>query len=116
MSLSKEFKNKEGRFDIDLQIKNVFYGGISCKRMRLPKGHFAISHKHKYDHLSILAVGKCIVKTDDSQTTYTAPAEVKIPAGLHHEITAIEDVLWFCIHSTDVADDANGVLIDRSEH
>ena len=113
MTLAKKFKELEGRFDIDPNQESKYYSGIYTKKMFLPKGYVAMSHKHKYDHLSILAQGKCKVITDDGESVYSAGSMIEIKAGLHHEIVAIEDTLWFCIHSTDVADDANGVLIER---
>ena len=41
--------------DIDLQIKHHFAAGLYARQMMLPRGHFAVTHAHAYDHLSILA-------------------------------------------------------------
>jgi hypothetical protein len=35
---------------------------------------------------------------------------VAIEAGAHHEITAITDTVWYCIHATSVTDPA---LVDE---
>jgi len=72
--------------------------------MTLPKGYEALSHAHKYDHLSILGKGRVIVKTDDTSNEYVAPACIEIKAGTHHSITALEDAVWFCIHATTETD------------
>lgn len=83
------------------EVRHFFSDGLYAKEMRLPKGHMATSHKHKYAHLSILASGVATVKADGHETTYTAPACIDIAAGVNHEITAIEDVTWYCIHATE---------------
>jgi quercetin dioxygenase-like cupin family protein len=88
----------------DLGIKHHFSDGVYAKQMHLPKGHQAVSHRHAYSHLSVLASGVAIVKTDDTEITYTAPACIEIAAGVKHAITALEDVTWFCIHATNETD------------
>jgi mannose-6-phosphate isomerase-like protein (cupin superfamily) len=90
--------------DMDFGTVHHFSSGVYAKQMHLKKGYFALSHKHAYDHLSILASGVAMVEVGGEKTTYTAPACIEIKAGKHHQITAMEDVTWFCIHATDVAD------------
>ncbi len=90
--------------EIDLHIKHHFSDGVYAKQMALAKGHFAVSHKHNYSHLSILASGVALVEVDGIETTYTAPACIEIKAAAEHKITALEDVTWFCIHATSETD------------
>ena len=90
--------------EIDLGIQHHFSSGVYAKQMHLPKGHFALSHKHAFDHMSILASGIAVVVVDGKETVYTAPACIEIKAGHEHSITALEDVTWFCIHATDEKD------------
>jgi quercetin dioxygenase-like cupin family protein len=98
--------------EMDFGTIHHFSSGVYAKQMRLAKGYFAVSHKHAYDHLSILAAGVADVTVDGKTTRYTAPACVEIKAGLHHQITALEDVTWFCIHA--VADeDRDPATIDE---
>ena len=84
----------------DLNTKHHFSDDIYAKEMTLPKGHIALSHKHKYSHLSCLAQGKCIVYTDGEKREFAAPAMIEIKAAVEHQIEALEDVTWFCIHAT----------------
>ena len=102
--VSEQFKEVEGRFDIDLGIIHHFSSGVYSKQMCLPKGYMAFSHSHPFDHLSILASGKVIVKTDNETKEYTAPHCLTITKGLNHSIEALEDSVWFCIHATDETD------------
>ncbi|SRR6266404_297031 len=95
---------KNPKIEIDLNIKHHFSDGVYAKQMILPKGHYAISHKHNYEHLSILASGVALVEVDGKGTIYTAPTCINIKADSHHKITAIEDVDWFCIHKTNETD------------
>jgi quercetin dioxygenase-like cupin family protein len=103
-TVSEQFKEFEGTFEVDLGTQHHFSSGIYAKQMTLPKGYFALSHAHNYDHLSILSSGEVIVKTDNSEKTYTAPACINIEKGLNHSITALEDAVWFCIHATEETD------------
>jgi quercetin dioxygenase-like cupin family protein len=100
-TVSEQFKELQGTFEIDLGIQHHFSSGVYAKQMMLPKGYFALSHAHDYDHLSILASGKVIVKTDEVTQEFTAPACLTIKKHLNHSITALEDAYWFCIHATD---------------
>lgn len=88
----------------NLGIEHHFSKGIYAKEMHLPKGHIAISHKHTYSHLSILAKGIVVVKTDEYENFYIAPTCIEIKEGILHSIEALEDTTWYCIHATDICD------------
>lgn len=89
---------------IDLNIKHHFSDGVYAKQMALPKGHFALSHKHNYSHLSILASGVAVVEVDGVEATYIAPACIEIKAHAEHKITALENVVWYYVHATNETD------------
>jgi quercetin dioxygenase-like cupin family protein len=72
--------------------------------MCLADGGTVCKHTHDYDHLSILASGIALVTVDGEQETYYGPAVITIPAGKSHEIVAVGDIVWFCIHAVDVSD------------
>ncbi len=90
--------------DIDLGVVHHFSAGLYAKQMVIPAGHFAVSHAHAYDHMSILSSGEATVEVDGVTTAYKAPACINIAAGKHHEIVALTDIVWFCIHATDETD------------
>lgn len=90
--------------DIDLGIVHHFSDGIYARQMALPAGHFATTHAHEYDHLSILASGYAKVEVDGVFTEYRAPACINIAAGKHHQVIALTDIVWFCIHATEETD------------
>ncbi len=93
-----------GAIDIDLQIQHHFSDGVYARQMKLPAGHFAVTHAHTYDHLSILASGEVTVEIDNVKVIYKAPAVITILAGCNHRIEARQDAVWFCIHATDEKD------------
>jgi len=75
--------------------------GIAAKVVPLTAGQRIIKHKHSYDHLSLLASGKVMVQTDDSQRLIDAtekPQSVVISAGQYHAVHALADSLWICVH------------------
>lgn len=90
--------------DIDLHIKHYFSGREYAKQMTLPAGHFAETHQHTYDHLSVLAVGEVVVTLDGEPTTYIGPTCITIKADREHRIDAITDSVWFCVHATNGLD------------
>lgn len=85
-------------------IAHFFSDGLYTKQMTLAKGYLATSHVHKYSHLSILAQGEVQVKVNGIISHYTAPACIEIKADSEHEIYAMQDVIWYCIHNTDEKD------------
>jgi len=112
--ISELHKIMEGTFEIDLGVVHNFSDGLYAKQMVIPKGYVVGTHAHKYSHLSILAKGKVIVKTDEAEKEYIAPACLEIKKGVNHAIEALEDTVWFCVHATDETDVANidNVLIE----
>lgn len=85
---------------------SMFFGGVYLKRFDIPAGSLLISHKHSYGHPSILASGEAILQTADGKARLVGPVAVTIAAGVQHSLTAITDVVWFCIHAADVAEKA----------
>jgi len=115
--ISELHKVMEGTFEIDLGVVHNFSDGLYAKQMVIPKGYVVGQHAHKYSHLSILAKGKVIVKTNEAEKEYAAPACLEIKEGVNHAIEALEDTVWFCVHATDETDIAkiDEVLINKGE-
>src|SRR5947207_5563289 len=89
---------------IDLKIEHFFSGREYAKKMTLPAGHYAETHSHNYDHLSVLASGSVKVTLDGIDSEHTGPTCLVIRANAMHRIEAITDSVWFCIHATDETD------------
>lgn len=96
-------------------------GGVYAKELHfLHSGQVVRSHKHAFDHLSLLVKGRVMVIADGISTEYRAPEGIKIRAGVEHEIMSMEpDTLWYCIHAVpedlrgeDILDAAVLVSID----
>ena len=102
--ITEKAKTVAGRFDADPGVEHFFSDGMYAKRMHLPKGFRAYSHSHVYSHLSILAKGRARVSTDAGERVYDEGSCIEIKAGVAHEIEALEDVTWFCVHATEETD------------
>jgi quercetin dioxygenase-like cupin family protein len=89
---------------IDLQIQHFFSGREYAKQMTLPAGHYAETHEHTYDHISILASGEVLVRIGEAAAKHIGPTAIVIPANKVHRIDAITDSVWFCVHATDETD------------
>jgi hypothetical protein len=109
-------KELEGHFEVDLQTQHHFSDNLYAKQMHIPAGYTAGMHKHKYSHLSILAKGRALIKTDEYNQEIVAPYCLDMKSEIYHLIEAIEDCVWFCIHATDETDvsKVDEVLISRS--
>jgi quercetin dioxygenase-like cupin family protein len=115
MNLSELNDQLQGQIQCDLGIVHHFSDGLYAKQMMIPKGFLAGMHAHTYGHLSILAKGKVIVRTDFEEKEYSAPACIEIKSSILHTIEALEDCHWFCIHATDETEvsKVDEVLIQR---
>lgn len=89
----------------DFAIAHHFGPNVYAKQMRLEAGHQVATHKHRYDHLSVLASGEAVIDVDGEEPRhYVGPTGITILAGREHTITALTDIDWFCIHATDFTD------------
>ena len=87
------------------EIKHHFLPGLYLKETRIMAGHHLVQHRHEYAHASALARGSVMVSTDGVVwTRHDAPATLLLPAGVAHEVRALCDVVWYCIHPTDETD------------
>jgi quercetin dioxygenase-like cupin family protein len=89
---------------IDLQVEHFFSGGTYAKRMIFPQGAVVPSHKHLFDHMSILAQGRAMVTVNGKSTVYDSPAVIEIKKNQVHTVTALERCHWYCIHATEITD------------
>lgn len=115
--VSEIHREMVGTFAVDPGIVHNFSDGLYAKQMTIPKGYVAGQHAHTFSHLSILAKGKVIVKTDTTEQIYEAPACIEIRKNVNHMITALDDSVWFCVHATDETDvdRIDEVLIQKGE-
>ena len=89
---------------IDFSPEHFFSEGVYAKKWTIPANTQVSSHKHIYDHMSVLAIGHVTVTVDGDTVEYTAPAVLDIKKNLMHTIRAYEDSVWFCIHATSETD------------
>lgn len=89
---------------IDLGILHHFSSGVYIKQMHLPAGNYAETHEHVYDHFGLLGSGAAKVDLNGVTTSHTGPCVIEIKAGVKHTITALTDIVWFCVHATNETD------------
>lgn len=90
---------------MQVDTQHHFSDNLYAKEIFVPRGFTIVQHQHEYDHLSVLAKGRVAVKTDNGVKEYRAPACLNIVKNFNHSIYAIEDSVWYCIHSTDETDE-----------
>jgi hypothetical protein len=102
---------------VEIKTLHHFSNGVYAKEMHIPMNHHAQTHKHSYDHMSILAKGKVgIFVNENPEVIYEAPACIEIKAGISHTINAYEAAVWFCIHKTTETDEkkVDSILIEKN--
>ncbi len=57
---------------MNLDIPNSDSSGVYVRQMHLSAGHFAQSHRHKFEHVSILAQGEVLLEVDGVTTRHCA--------------------------------------------
>jgi len=88
----------------EIKTQHHYEDGVYMREMELPKGWEAVSHIHKFNHMSILSKGSVVVTVDGIKKVYQAPKVINMLAGVNHSIYALEDTLWFCVHHIEESD------------
>lgn len=87
-----------------MEIIHHFGAGVYIKETRFKAGECGEKHVHDYDHLSQLVSGTAGVQVDDDVKIYTGPLMMTVEKNKFHQVMAITDVVWNCIHATDCTD------------
>lgn len=78
--------------------------GVYIKETHIPAGVKLSMHVHTFTHKSVLASGKALLHVGGSSKEITAPSVFVVQTGVAHEVEAITDCVWLCIHATDESD------------
>ena len=85
---------------LDVDVHHHFADrDLYAKEIHIPEGYTITQHIHNYSHLSIVGKGVVRVTVDDVSRVYKAGQCVNIKAGSAHEIEALTDAIWYCIHA-----------------
>ena len=90
--------------------------GVYAKGVFIPAGKSLQNHSHTFTHKSIIAFGYVSVSYDGQKPVRVhGPAVLTIKQGVQHQVTALTDSYWFCIHATDETDAAyiDSALVSR---
>lgn len=87
-----------------VDLKHHFSSGVYAKETRIPAGVRLQQHRHSFDHMSILASGVVNVRANGWVECFRGPAVIEMKAGAAHDVEAITDAVWFCLHATDETD------------
>ncbi len=99
-------------------LRHHFAGGVYAKELRIPAGFKLVSHRHEYDHLSVLAFGTVLWSVGDAvPEVLNGPCAITVAAGAEHTLHAISDAVWFCVHATDAtdADQVDAAILEKQE-
>ena len=77
-----------------------YFGNIWVRQNYLEKaGDAHAGHKHNFDHVSLLTVGKVRVTVDGFEPKeFTAPTFIVVKKEHRHTFEALEDgTIWYCV-------------------
>jgi quercetin dioxygenase-like cupin family protein len=67
-------------------------------------------HAHVFDHITLLAAGRVLMKHDSGEQEFTAPHLIVTPKGISHQFTALEpNTVFCCIHAIRAGSDVDSV-------
>lgn len=67
-------------------------------------------HAHTFDHITLLATGKVLMKHDNGEQEFTAPHLIVTPKGIVHQFIALEpNTVFCCIHAIRDGDGVDDV-------
>lgn len=67
-------------------------------------------HSHVFDHITLLATGKVLMKHDKGEQEFTAPHLIVTPKRTAHQFIALEaKTIFCCIHAIRDGDDVDNV-------
>lgn len=67
-------------------------------------------HAHTFDHITLLATGKVLMKHDNGEQEFTAPHLIVTPKGIVHQFIALEpNTVFCCIHAIRDGDDVDDI-------
>lgn len=87
-------------------LKHHFAPGIYVREIWMPKGAIILGHRHKTDHLNIIAQGSVLVRMEGRVEHIVAPYTVRSGAGVRKALYILEDTIWMTVHDnpTDETD------------
>lgn len=98
-----ELASEQPPDDVEIHIAD----DVFVKQMLIKKsGTYIPQHSHKYDHLSMLAVGKVRAWADERDLgEFEAPRGIVIKAGVKHTfLSLVDNTIIYCIHNAARAD------------
>ena len=85
-------------------VKHTFSPGLCIREVFLPKGIYAIGHKHHYENLNIIISGKVLMKNSNGEyEVLEGPLMYTATKGRKVSIV-MEDTVWLNILPTDKTD------------
>jgi quercetin dioxygenase-like cupin family protein len=102
-------------------MSGVYHNGVSAqmhivdnvfvKMHHFPKAGIVYDgHVHAFDHITLLARGKVLMKHDGGEQEFTAPQIIVTPKGIAHQFTALEEnTVFCCIHAIREGDELDSV-------
>lgn len=87
-----------------MQIQHHFGAHVYVKETAFLAGEWGEKHVHDFDHLSFLVSGRVRLSIDEAVSFLAGPVSVTVQAGKTHQVHALSDAVWLCIHHTECTD------------
>lgn len=82
----------------DCPVEHKFEPGVYVREMTIPAGSLFLGRAHRHGHLCQLVSGSVLVKMQDREVRFDAPAFLKTEPGFHMVLQALTDVVGRTVH------------------
>ena len=74
---------------------------VLVKMFHMPEiGNKITGHAHTFDHITLLARGRVMMKTNDTEKEHVAPKLIVTPKGVVHEFESLDrNCVLCCVHA-----------------
>lgn len=91
----------------DIKIVDNVFVKMMCL---LRTGDTHNGHSHTFDHITLLATGRVLMKHDNGEQQFVAPNLIVTPKGIHHQFIALEPKTTLCcIHAVRDGDEVDSI-------
>lgn len=86
---------------MDMPIQHFHIQGVYVRRIFMPAGSCVVSRVHKYDNVTLILFGSCVVYQNGERWHLQAGDVFKTEAGTKRALYMLEDCIWATVHNNE---------------
>ena len=93
-----------GMDQVEIETKHSFCNGVYAREITIPAGVCLAGAKHKTSFFMTLSKGECMIRTENSMESVSAPCTLISKVGAKRIIYAVTETVMTTFHATDETD------------